>query len=175
MDNHPSIVRVDREGMKALEAIAKANMDASAAQANVAALRATETEYIAEREGKAGAAVDRVLAESEAILEQASENSSAVVMLSSTASDVAAKVSDIVLAVRGVLERFDQKSALWEQNMQDRENKLADEKKGLIARAAAIAAERKTLDTKALELVRLSEDIESRRQDVEKMITNKNV
>lgn len=175
MDTHPTIVKVDREKMQSLEELAKTNMLVSEAHNSLQDLRGLETDYLVEREGKAAVAVDRVLAESEAVVAQAMENYEAVTTLATDTRSVAARVVDLFNAVKGVMARFDEKSALWLKNVEDREGKLEEGKKALLVQKKMLDGERKSLDERALALTDAEAKVAADREEVAKMFTIKEV
>lgn len=161
--------------MKTVRDLAEAEMKVSEAANALEALKGMETAYITEREGRAGAAVERVIADSEDVLTRASENNEAAASLAAQTTALAGRTIDLFGAVKGLMQRFDEKAELWEKNMKDRENKFTDEKNGLTLLAQRLSDERKNLDKQALALNDAEARIDSKRQDVEKMITNKPV
>lgn len=173
MEDHPTIVKVDSEKMRALEELARTNMDVSEGFNALQDLKGLETDYLVEREGKAAAAVDRVLAESEEVLTLASENNAAVVTIATATRLVVGRTLDLFNAVKSVMAEFDRKSAIWEKNVQDREDALAEEKNGMLLTAKMLEGERASLRDLASELNEQEARIDSKRQDVEKMITTK--
>lgn len=175
MDNHPTIVKVDRAKMEALEELAKTNMLVSEGHNALHDLKGLETDYLVEREGKAMVAVDRVLEESESAIKQAMENYEAVKSLAEDTRSVSSRVVDLFNAVKGVMARFDEKSELWLKNVQDREGKLEEGKRMLALQQKMIENERKSLDERALDLVKAEEKVAADREEVAKMFTIKEV
>lgn len=175
MDNPPIITKLDTANMDAMKDLAETNLKISEGHNSLEELKGLESAYLVEREGKAAATVQRVLDESEGVLTIAGENNDAVRLLAADARGLAGKVIDLFGAVKEVMARFDQKSAIWEKNMQDREDKLSTEKNGLLLTAESLANERKNLDKLALDLNDQEARIDSKKQEVEAMITNKPV
>jgi len=175
MDNHPTIVKVDRAKMESLEELARTNILVSEAHTALSDLKGLETDYLVEREGKAVVAVDRVLTESEEIVKQAMENCEAVATLAADTRSVSSRVVDLFNAVKGVMARFDEKSALWLKNVQDREGKLEDERKALLVQKKMLDNERIALNERALELTAAEAKVAVDREEVAKMFTIKEV
>lgn len=161
--------------MQALEELAKTNMDVSDAHAALQDIKGLETDYLVAREGKAAAAVDRVLEESQTLLDETSANYEAVSSLAKDARSVAARVVDLFNAVKGVMIRFDEKSALWEKNMKDREDALAVDKQSFILQRKNLENDRKSLDEMALRLNEAEAKVAADREEVAKMFTLKEI
>jgi len=125
MENHPNIVNVNSEQMKTLEALAKATMDASEAKNRLHELESKETEYLAEREGRAVAIVEKVLEDSEEVLNNTMKNYEAVTVIAATTGDLSSRVTDILGRVKIVLSHFDEKSRLWEAKAKATEERLS--------------------------------------------------
>lgn len=176
MEQHPRIIEVDREGMKTLERIAASNMQASEAENALQNLKSQETEYVAEREGRTAAAIEKVVADSEEVLTMATKNYEAVNAISGTVEGLAGKVKDIVGRVRVVMQLFDEKSRLWESRVKTVEERLDVAKKQGMAQKAALDAQRSSQDKRADELVAWEEDLRSRetalRKDVMELTPN---
>lgn len=175
MDNHPTIVKVDREKMQALEELARTNIAVSDAHTALDDVKGLETDYLVEREGKAMAAVDRVLAESEAVVNQAMENYDAVNTVAADVRTVASRTVDLFNALKGIMARFDQKSALWLKNVEDREGKLEEKSRALAVQKRLLDNDRKSLDERALLLTDAEAKVAADREEVEKMFALKEV
>lgn len=175
MDNHPTIVKVDRAKMEALEELARTNMLISEGHTSLQELKGLETDYLVEREGKAAAAVDRVLEESEAAVTQAMENYETIKGLAADTKSLSSRVVDLFNAVKSVMERFDEKSALWLKNVQDREGKLDEAKRALLLQKTMLDNERKSLDERALALTDAEAKVAADREEAAKMFTIKEV
>ena len=176
MENHPRIVNVDSERMRTLESMAKATMDASEVHRNLQELESTETEYLAEREGRAVAAVERVVEESEGVLKQAEENYRAAEAVAGTVSSLSGRVSDILGRVKTVLSLFDEKSRLWEARAAATEERLLEAKRAGVLQKGSLDAQRASQDKRAQELVDWEQDLRSRetalRKDIEELTPN---
>lgn len=158
--------------MAALKELADTNILVSDAHSALAEIKGLEASYLVEREGKAAAAVDRILEESEVTIQQARENYAAVATLASDVRAVSGRTSDLLAAVKGIMERFREKAALWEKNVEDREKRLVDAKTSFELQKKVLENERKSLDARALELTDAERRVAADRDFVEK-ITSK--
>jgi len=169
MENNPKLVQVDQEKMAALKALADTNILVSDAHTALADIKGLEASYLVEREGKAAAAVDRILDESEETLRQARENYAAVATLASDTRAVSGRVTDLLGAVKGVMERFREKAAIWEKNVEDRERRLEEAKTSFAVQKKVLDNERKSLDERALELTDAERRLAADRDYVDKL------
>jgi len=160
--------------MKTLEALAKATMDASEAQNRLQELKTEETEYVAEREGRAAAAVDRVVQESEEVLKQATESYRAATEIAGTVAGLSARINDVVLRVRKVMELFNEKSRLWEARTTVTEARLLEVRRAGEARKLVLDGQQKNLAQEEARLVDWEKDLASREDALMKDIAELN-
>lgn len=175
MDNHPKIINLDKERMKSLEDLTRIGMQVSERHIELEAVKGLEADYLVEREGRAIAAVDRVLNESEEILATTAKNYGAVQTLAEDTRVFSDRLMDLFAGVKSVLERFNTKAELWEKNVADREARLAEQKTVVKMQEQAIANSRKSLDARTAEVLAAEEKLKADQAEITKMFALKEV
>lgn len=166
MENHPRIVEIGKEEAGALKRAASANMAASAAAERLKEAERLESDFLAEREGRAIAMVDSVVLRSEEVLKTADQNYRDLDALSGSVESFADRSMDLLGRIKAVFERFELKSAKWEADMKAREERVADMELKQRAQKATLDGRRKANEAREKELVALEERIRSREQEL---------
>lgn len=167
---HTRIIEVDREGMQTLEKLADATMKVSEAQNDLQDLKTEETEYLAEREGRAVASIMKVVEDSEEVLRQAETNYDAATAIAGTASSLSDRVKDVIGRVKSIMSAFDERSRLWEAKVKVQEERLAEAKRAGILQKGSLDTQRQSQDKRAAELIDWEEDLASREEALKRDI-----
>lgn len=139
---------VSKEQMEALKALADTNIKISEAKGALFKLQETETEYLVVREKKAMDRIEKTIADSREFVDEAKKNYEEVKDFALEASSFA----ESLIKARGIfhklLEEFEERNVIWEQDIGQQQDEIAEEKKNLKAQKVVIENDRKSL-TKA--------------------------
>lgn len=162
---------LDKERMDAMKALADANMKVSEARASLAAIKGSESSYLAEREKKALEAVDRVLAGSAGLLKEARDNYSQAESIGKTVSEFAQFLAESQARFADTVGLFEERGRLWEVEVRAREETLAALRQGLEADKKRLENDKESLERAKKQLAADRKRVEDDRQTLERAIT----
>lgn len=137
---------LEKEKMDAVKAIADANLKISEARNTIFKLEETETEYLVAREKKALDRIQVVVEESQEVLETAKRNFDEVKALGNSVSEFSRSLLLLLEGFKGLVDGFEERNVLWEQQIGKQQDDLVELKKGLKSESVRIENDKKSLE-----------------------------
>lgn len=131
--------------MEALQALADTNIKISEAKGALFKLQETETEYLVVREKKAMDRIEKTIADSREFVDEANKNYEEVKNFALDASSFAESLIKAQGTFHKMLEEFEERNVIWEQEIGKQQDEIAEEKKNLKAQKTVIENDRKSL------------------------------
>lgn len=123
-----NIEELEQKKMDIMKELASTNIKISDAKNLVLKLQEEETEYLVNREKKALAKVDNVLAESKDLLNRTHENYEEIHQFCQTVSQYADFLKETQDKFQDMLLLFERKNELWEENIKKINQEIADQR-----------------------------------------------
>ncbi len=112
---------LDKEKMESVRALAETNIKISEARNTLSSLKSIENSYLADREAKALKIIAKVIDDSSSILKEAYANHEEIKSLSKTVSEFSSFLAEAHDKFRLLVTEFDQKNAVWNEVMRQKE------------------------------------------------------
>lgn len=156
--------------MDALKALSDINLKVSEVRNALSELQEAETEYLVAREKKAMQRIAKVLEESEALVDQASENYQEVRDLAHAMSEAAAFFVETEKVFQGLLTDFNERSQEWDATVLQQEEQLANARKTIETDRIIIKNDRESIEQTKANLLEDKRRVEDGRETVQRAI-----
>jgi uncharacterized protein involved in exopolysaccharide biosynthesis len=160
----------EKEKMDSIKALADTNVKIGEARGVLENLKKDEVVYLEEREKKAIEVVDKVLADSKEILEEATKNYQGVKDLLNSASSFADFLKEAYISFSSLVAKFSEKSAIWEEEVTRQQKEIADIKQQISNDQVRIKNDQEALQRKEASLVDEKRKIDDQRATLERAI-----
>ena len=165
-----NIETVKKEEMEALESLAKTNLKVSEAKVILANIKEEEDVYTKEREERVLKKIDKILEESNHILEDAYKNYNDIHNLSKDSSEFVSFLTEAHDSLSEMLEVFESKTDAWEANVKIREDKIEEIKKKILVDRIQIKNDQDSIDARNKEIANERRKIHSDRGALDRAI-----
>lgn len=162
------ITEVDAQKMDSLKQLAETNLKVSESRVNLSKLQEEEETFIVDREKRTVERVNKVLADSKEIIEEANNNYTAVQELTSVAKDFASYLSEAFNSFRGVRDAHKENQDVWEKHVTDTEEKLSETRKILQIDRKILEIDKETLKKTRQELKKEKQKIDEEWEEVKR-------
>jgi len=160
----------EKEKMDSIKALADTNVKIGEVKGVLENLKKDEVVYLEEREKKAIEVVDKVLTDSKEILGEATKNYQGVKDLLNSASSFADFLKEAYTSFSSLVEKFSEKSAIWEEEVTRQQKEIADIKQQISDDQVRIKNDREALQRKEASLAVEKRKIDDQRATLERTI-----
>lgn len=160
----------EQEKMNSIKALADTNVKIGEARGVLEALKKEESVYLEEREKKAVEVVDKVLADSKEVLGEVKENYQEVKDLLNSASSFADFLKEAYGSFTGLVEKFSEKSAAWEEEVARQQKEFAGIRQQISNDQVRLKNDREAIEKKEASLLVEKRKIDDQRATLERAI-----
>ncbi len=139
------IITLNQDSMKAMETLANTNVEISKAKGILFDLKVEESTYLEEREQRVIKAIEKILEDSEGIIEKINGNHQEVTNFYNTVVSFVGFLSEMQEKLHVVIGDFNKNADQWEEKCKKEEERLATIARNLEAQSKGIAIDKKLI------------------------------
>lgn len=153
---------IDTQQMNSMKVLAETAMKISEAKGLLFKLQETETEYLDSREKKAMAKIQKLLVDSQDLLDKTKNNHEEIREYAKTVSSFADFLTETYDKFQGMLQNFNERNELWDQNIKRQTEIIADQRRQVESDEKHVREDEIKLKNYKKELEKEKAQIESR-------------
>ncbi len=162
---------ISKEHMDSLKALADTNVKIGIAKGALQKLEETETSYLEERENKAVLRIQKIFSDSKELIDGIKANYTEVKTLLNTASSFADFLVKAHEAFSGLVDRFNEKSIVWEAKVAEQEDEFAKIRQEIKNDKVRIANDKEALNSREAGLKLLEKKLRDERGTLDRAIS----